>query len=117
MHVRPGYTVEETAIPLFVLRNKIAHGADLRTAATDKRYPVDLTQRVSLTQDSETVSYALILSEAASICCVKCCRESYEKTSAPARGSSSSVSRKVVGRCRRAGRAAFRTQLWAKCAN
>jgi len=61
----PTYTVEEIAIPLFVLRNKIAHGADLRSAANDKKYPVDLTQRVSLTQDSETVNYALLLSEAA----------------------------------------------------
>jgi hypothetical protein len=61
----PTYTVEEVAIPLFVLRNKLAHGADLRTAATDKKHPVDLTRRVSLTQDSETVNYALLLSEAA----------------------------------------------------
>lgn len=28
----PTYTVEEIAIPLFVLRNELAHGADLRTA-------------------------------------------------------------------------------------
>lgn len=61
----PTYTVEELAIPLFVLRNKIAHGADLRTAATDRKHPVDLTRRVSLTQDSGTVNYALLLSEAA----------------------------------------------------
>lgn len=61
----PIYTVEETAIPIFVLRNKIAHGADLRTAASDKKYPVDLTSRVSLTQNSETVDYSLLLSEAA----------------------------------------------------
>jgi hypothetical protein len=61
----PSYTVEEIAIPLFVLRNKLAHGADLRTAANDKKHPVDLTKRVSLTQDTETVNYALVLSEAA----------------------------------------------------
>jgi hypothetical protein len=61
----PTYTVEEIAIPLFVLRNKLAHGADLRTAATDKKYPVDLTRRVSLTQETETVNYSLLLSEAA----------------------------------------------------
>jgi hypothetical protein len=61
----PAYTVEDIAIPLFVLRNKLAHGADLRTAATDKKHPVNLTQRVSLTQDTETVNYALLLSEAA----------------------------------------------------
>jgi hypothetical protein len=57
--------VEEIAIPLFVLRNKLAHGADLRKAVTDKKHPVNLTQRVSLTQDTETVNYALLLSEAA----------------------------------------------------
>lgn len=62
----PPYTVEELAIPLFVLRNKLAHGADLRSAASDKKHPVDLTQRVSLTQETETVNYALLLSEAAS---------------------------------------------------
>lgn len=61
----PAYTVEELAIPLFVLRNKIAHGADLRSATTDKKHPVDLTRRVSLMQDSESVNYALLLSEAA----------------------------------------------------
>jgi hypothetical protein len=47
------------------LRNKIAHGADLRSATTDKKHPVDLTRRVSLMQDSESVNYALLLSEAA----------------------------------------------------
>lgn len=61
----PAYTVEEIAIPLFMLRNKLAHGADLRSAANDKKHPVDLTKRVNLTQDSETVNYALLLSEAA----------------------------------------------------
>jgi hypothetical protein len=61
----PTYTVEEIALPLFVLRNKIAHGADLRTAATDKKHPVDLTRRVSLIGDSEAVNYAMLLSEAA----------------------------------------------------
>ncbi len=61
----PTITVEEIAIPLFVLRNKLAHGADLRTAAADKKYPVDLTRRVCLTQETESVNYALLLSEAA----------------------------------------------------
>jgi hypothetical protein len=61
----PQYTVEEIAVDLFVLRNKLAHGADLRTAAKDKTDPVDLLSRVSLTQDTETVNYALILGEAA----------------------------------------------------
>lgn len=61
----PRYTVEEIAIPLFVLRNKIAHGADFRTAATDSRYPVDLTARVNLTQGSRAITHASLLSEAA----------------------------------------------------
>jgi hypothetical protein len=34
----PLYTVEEVAIALVVLRNKLAHGADLRTAAKDKKH-------------------------------------------------------------------------------
>jgi hypothetical protein len=41
----PPYTVEEIAGPLFVLRNKLAHGADLRSAKTDNKYPIDLTKR------------------------------------------------------------------------
>src|SRR5271165_5184622 len=35
----PSYTVEELAIPMYMLRNKLAHGADLRTAALDKTTP------------------------------------------------------------------------------
>jgi len=61
----PEHKVEDIAIPLFVFRNKLAHGADLRTAATDKKYPVDLTSQVRLMQDSEIVSHALFLGEAA----------------------------------------------------
>jgi hypothetical protein len=61
----PPYTVEEIAIPLFVLRNKIAHGADLRTAATDAKHPVDLLARVNLTPGSTATTQALLLSEAA----------------------------------------------------
>jgi hypothetical protein len=60
----PLYTVEEIAIPLFVLRNKLAHGADLSTAATDKQ-PVDLLKRVKLIQGSTDTTQALLLSEAA----------------------------------------------------
>jgi len=61
----PPYTVEEVAIALFVLRNKLAHGADLRTAATDAKHPVDLMARVNLTPDSTATTQALLLSEAA----------------------------------------------------
>ena len=61
----PPYTVKEIAIPLYVLRSKLAHGADVRTAAQGKKHPVDLLRRVILTQATETVDYALVLSEAA----------------------------------------------------
>jgi hypothetical protein len=61
----PTYTVEDIAIPLYMLRNKLAHGADLRKAASDKSTPVDLTAKVQLIQSSEPTMYALLLSEAA----------------------------------------------------
>ena len=61
----PKYTAEELAVPLYMLRNKLAHGADLRTAAIDKSTPVDLTKNVQLTPDSEPGAYALLLSEGA----------------------------------------------------
>jgi hypothetical protein len=62
----PSYTVEDIAIPLYMLRNKLAHGADLRKAASAKSTPVDLTAKVQLIQSSEPTAYALHLSEAAS---------------------------------------------------
>ncbi|SDG00800.1 hypothetical protein [Terriglobus roseus] len=61
----PTYTVEEIALPLYTLRNKLAHGADLRTASADKKHPVDFSKRVGLTPHGEDVNYALLLSEAA----------------------------------------------------
>ena len=61
----PTYTVEEIAIPLYMLRNKLAHGADLREAATDKSTPVDLMVQIQLTERSEPTRYAHILSQAA----------------------------------------------------
>jgi len=66
----PPYTVEEVAMPLFVLRNKLAHGADLCTAATDTRDPVDLMARVNFTPDSTATTQALLLSEA--VCYLLC---------------------------------------------
>jgi len=63
--VAPNYTVEELAVPLYMLRNKLAHGADLRSAALDKSTPVDLISKVQLTPESEPQAYALLLSEAA----------------------------------------------------
>lgn len=61
----PKYSGEEVAVPLYMLRNKLAHGADLRTASFDKSTPVDLIKKVQLTPDSEPGAYALVLSEAA----------------------------------------------------
>lgn len=61
----PKYTVKELAVPLYMLRNKLAHGADLRTASLDKSTPVDLIGKVQLTPDSEPAAYALLLSEGA----------------------------------------------------
>ena len=61
----PKHTVKELAIPLYMLRNKLAHGADLRTASLDKSTPVDLLKKVQLTPDSEPGAYALLLSEGA----------------------------------------------------
>ena len=61
----PPYTVEDIAIPLFVFRNKLAHGADLTTAATDPKYPVDLLARMNLTSRTPSTTHALLLSEAA----------------------------------------------------
>jgi hypothetical protein len=61
----PAYTVEELAIPVYMLRNKLAHGADLRTAALDKTTPVDLTKKVKLVDFLEPRSHAHLLSEAA----------------------------------------------------
>lgn len=59
------YTVQGIAIDLYMLRNKIAHGVDLRKAANDKSTPVDLLRSVRLHSDSEATSYALLLSQAA----------------------------------------------------
>ena len=58
-------TVEEIAIPLYTLRSKLPHGADLRKAACDQKYPVDLIAKHALPNSSEQVPFALLLSDAA----------------------------------------------------
>jgi hypothetical protein len=58
-------TVDEIAIPLYTLRSKLAHGVDLRKAASDPKYPVDLIEKHTLPNSSEQVPYALLLSEVA----------------------------------------------------
>ncbi len=62
---QPKYTVGELAIPIYMLRNKLAHGADLRKASVDKSTPVDLTTRGDLIPELEPRANALLLSEAA----------------------------------------------------
>jgi hypothetical protein len=61
----PAYTCEELSIPLYMLRSKLAHGADLRSAIADKKFPADFGKTVDVTQYGETINYALLLSEAA----------------------------------------------------
>lgn len=62
---QPDYTVEEIGIHLYTLRSKVAHGVDLRKAASDPKYPVDLLEMRTLPNSSDSVPYALLLSEAA----------------------------------------------------
>ena len=64
--VFPGWkTIDDIAVPLYTLRGKLAHGVDLRKAASDPKYPVDLIEKHILPNSSEGVPYALLLSEAA----------------------------------------------------
>lgn len=62
---QPKYTVQELAIPIYMLRNKLAHGADLRKASVDKSTPVDLVKKVDLIPELEPMANAYLLSEAA----------------------------------------------------
>lgn len=62
---QPGHTVEEIAIDLYILRSKLAHGADLRKAASDPKFPVNLLAQRALPISPDPVPYALLLSEAA----------------------------------------------------
>ena len=62
---RRDWTVKEIAVHLFILRNKLVHGADLRKAELEPKFPVDLIERLALPGLSEPVPRALLLSEAA----------------------------------------------------
>jgi len=62
---QPKYTVEELAIPIYMLRSKLAHGADLRKASFDKSTPVDLVKKVELIPELEPRAHAYLLAEAA----------------------------------------------------
>jgi hypothetical protein len=61
----PPCVVKDVAIDLYMLRSKIAHGADLRTAAGDKSTPVDLLKKVTLHEFSQETNYSILLSQAA----------------------------------------------------
>ena len=61
----PAYAVGQIAVDLYMLRNMIAHGINLREAAHDKKTPVDLLKKVQVMQDSPSGAYCLLLSEAA----------------------------------------------------
>jgi hypothetical protein len=61
----PQYTVQDIAIHLYTLRSKLAHGVDLRKAAGDRKYPVDLIAAVKFADDFDATPYANLLCEAA----------------------------------------------------
>lgn len=62
---QPKETVKDLAIPIYMLRSKLAHGRDLRSAIRDPRTPVDLRKNVALTPELGGVPNAYILAEAA----------------------------------------------------
>ncbi len=62
---QPKYTVDELAIPIYMFRNKLAHGADLRKASLDKNTPVNLVKKVELIPELEPRAHAYLLAEAA----------------------------------------------------
>jgi hypothetical protein len=61
----PPQTVQEIAIDLYMLRSKLAHAVDLRSAAIDRQNPVDLLRTVKLHEFSQERIYAELLAEAA----------------------------------------------------
>lgn len=67
----PLWRVKDIAMDLYMLRNKLAHGVDLRSAASDKTTPVDLLKVVRLHEYSQDRYYSMLLSEAA---CYLLCR-------------------------------------------
>jgi hypothetical protein len=67
----PTKTVQDIAVDLYMLRSKLAHGVDLRSAANDKTTPVDLLKTVQLHEYSQERPYSTLLSEAA---CYLLCR-------------------------------------------
>ena len=62
---QPDWTLGDIAGELYVMRNKLVHGVDLRKAMTDKKFPVNLVEKRALLSSLEPAPYALLLSEAA----------------------------------------------------
>jgi hypothetical protein len=61
----PDLTVGQIAIDLYMLRNMIVHGLDLRKATHDKTTPVDLLKKVQVANDLHERANCVLLSEAA----------------------------------------------------
>jgi hypothetical protein len=57
------YTVRDLAVHLYTLRSKIAHGANLASAAQDKNSPVNLSELKEYIPEGEPVRYAILLCE------------------------------------------------------
>jgi len=57
------YTVRELAGPLYTLRSKIAHGANLTRSSFDRNSPLDLMQAKEYIDGADPVVYAHLLSE------------------------------------------------------
>ena len=80
---QPNYTVGDIAAHLYTLRSKVAHGVDLRKAACDRKCPVDLLGMRTSRNPSESLPYALLLSEAA---CYLLCQVLRKEIASPADG-------------------------------
>lgn len=57
------YTVKDLAVHLYTLRSKIAHGANLASAACDKNSPVNLSEFKEYIPEGDPVRYAVLLGE------------------------------------------------------
>jgi hypothetical protein len=60
-----------------MLRNELAHGVDLRKAASDKNTPVDLVKKVQLIPNQWPMRTCLVRQQFSST--VKFCRRAYEE--------------------------------------
>jgi hypothetical protein len=76
---RWNWTVGTIAFDLYVLRSKLAHGVDLRKAASDPKYPVDLLKKQTLPDSSEPIPYHGLLSEVACYLLIQVLQKEIEK--------------------------------------